>query len=332
MKRIIAIIGTGSASENHINAYNEIENVRIKWIFSREIRRAHDLSRKYDIPNHTQNYEEILHDSEVEIVDIANSPYLHLDFAERALEEKKNVIIEKPIDIDIKKVKRFYKKYKNSDRSILVIYQYPYSETFKKLGEMIQSKRYGNLKAYRVKYFSFRDREYYKRWTSDPSKAGGGVLINQGIHFINLLYGFIGYTDMDIFALRQNVTHKIKVEDTVFIQAVHKNGIIGSFSFSSGLPNEMHIELLFENNIVWTKGGQVVVEGLDREIISTPTKGYFKNLIDEYFMNLKKSSNYKMNYKEAVMDLDIVSSCYRSAEKKEIVKFKVLDNRDIHGK
>lgn len=325
MERIIAIVGTGSASETHINGYNDMENVRIKWIFSKVIGRAHDLSRKYNIPNYTHNYEDVLNDSEVEIVDIANLNYQHLDFAERALEKKKNVVIEKPIDIDIKKAKKFYKKYKNSDRSILVIYQYPYSETFEKLGEIIHSKKYGVLKAYRVKYFSFREGEYYKKWTSDPSKAGGGVLINQGIHFINLLYSFTGYSDMDIFASRQSVTHKMKVEDTIFIQTVHKNGIIGSFSFSSGLPSEMCIELLFENTLVWTKGGQVTVEGADREIISTPTKGYFKNLADGYFMNLEKNSNYKMNFREAVMDLDIVLSSYRSAERKEVVKFKVFD-------
>ena len=325
MKKIIAIIGTGNASETHINGYNEIENIDIKWIFSKKIDRAYDLSKKYDIPNYTQNYEDILNDSEVEIIDIVNINYQHLDFAERALKRGKNIIIEKPIDIDIKKAKRFYEKYKNSDRSILVVYQYPYSETFKKLGEIIYSKQYGNLKAYKIKYFSFRDDDYYsKKWTSDTTKAGGGVLINQGIHFINLIYGLMGYSDMNIFASRQNITHKIEVEDTIFMQTIHKNGVIGSFSFSSGLPSEMCIELLFKDTIVWTKGNQVVVEGIKKKTIPTPKKGSFKDMINEYLIHLKKNPGYKMNFKEAVMDLDIVLSSYLSAKKKEIIKFKIL--------
>jgi predicted dehydrogenase len=325
MKKIIAIIGTGNASETHINCYNKMKNMDIKWIFSKKIDRARDLSKKYNIPNYTQNYKDILNDSEVEIIDIINTNHQHLNFAEKALKKGKNIIIEKPIDINIKKAKRFYEKYKDSDKSILIVYQYPYSETFKKLSEVIHSKQYGDLKAYKIKYFSFRNNDYYnKKWTSSPSTAGGGVLINQGIHFINLMYGFIGYSDMSIFASKQNVTHKMEVEDTIFIQTTHKNGIIGSFSFSSGLPSEMYIELLFKNTIVWTKGDQVIIKGTENKIIPTPQKGDFKDIINEYLINLKKKPNYKMNFKEAIMDLDIVLSSYLSAKKKKIIKFETL--------
>ena len=67
-----------------------------------------------------------------------------------------------------------------------------------------------------------------------------------------------------------------------------------------------------------------MVEGAEQEVIPTPTMGYFKDVINEYLINLEKTPNYKMNFREAIMDLDIVLSSYRSAEKKEIVKFKAL--------
>lgn len=324
MIRTIAVVGTGQAAETHLNDYQKISDIKIKWIYSKDINRACALRNKYNISYHTNNYEDILNDFEVEIVDIANLPWQHIDFAELALKKKKNIITEKPIDVNLKKVREFYRKYYHSNQSILVVYQYPYSQTFRKLKEFINSKEYGKLKAYKITHFTLENKEYYDKWTLNPNKAGGGVLINQGIHYINLIYDFIGYSEMDIFASKQNITYRTKVEDTIFIQTRHKDGMIGSFAFSSGLPRQMKIELLFENTNVWTTGGRVIVEGIENKFIPTPKMGYFKDLIDDYLFKLTKNSDHKMNFKEAVMDLEIVLSSYRSAEKVGVVKFKVL--------
>lgn len=299
-------------------------HVEVKWIFSHDVNRAEYYSTTYNIPNYTSNYDDILSDTEVEIVDVCNLPNRHIAFAEKALENKKGVIIEKPIGIDLEKALRFYEKYKDSDIPVLVVYQYPYSETFSKLKEIYLSEEYGKLKGYRVKYFSQRDDAYYRKWTAHGDEAGGGVLINQGIHFINLIYSFLGYSNMKLCATVGNIAHKLEVEDTILLQTFHENGIIGSFFFSSGLPSEMCVELFLEDALVWTKGGEVVVQNKKKQVLLTPQKGDYKMLVEEYLLNVEKYSGCKMNFKEAIHDLNIVISSYVSAKENKIVEVKFI--------
>ena len=326
MRNVIALVGTGEAADTHINVYNSMKDVEVKWVLSGDIKRAKDFSIIYNVPCYTSYYDDILNDSEIEIVDICNLPNLHISFAERALENKKGVIIEKPIGTDLGKALTFYGKYKRSPFPILIVYQYPYSQTFSKLRELYVSKIYGDLICYRVKYFSYYDDLFYQKWTSDRNKAGGGVLINQGIHFINLIYSFLGYSEMNLFASAGNIVHKVGVEDTIFVNTTHKNGIIGSFCFSTGLPSEMCIELFFEDALVWTKGGEAIVQNERKQVLPTPQKGDFKMLIEDFFLNLKKNPACKMNFKEALQDLNIVMSSYMSAREKKSIKVEIVES------
>jgi UDP-N-acetyl-2-amino-2-deoxyglucuronate dehydrogenase len=181
MSRNIAIIGTGNAAKTHVETYKEIPDINVKWVVSRSIEQAEKFCKKMGVGNATESLDDVLSDHEVQIVDIISLPHLHLDQARQALDAMKDVFIEKPISINFEDARRFYDDYNQSSQGILVIYQYPYSETFQTFGELVCSKRFGALKAYRVTYFSQRSSDYYGTWTSDPTQSGGGVLINSGI-------------------------------------------------------------------------------------------------------------------------------------------------------
>ena len=320
----IAIIGTSSAAITHIDSYHDMNDVNIKWIFSEDIKRAEVFKNKYKIYKSTSKYDQILEDEEINYIDICNIPSKHIEYAESAIESGKGLIIEKPISQDLSKAKKFYNKYKKSKSPIMIVYQYPYSETFQKLKEIINSKQFGDLMSYYVRYFTKRDKTYYKnKWRTQKGFAGGGVLINQGIHFINLIFSYIGYSKMKLFARTTNIKHKIDVEDTCLINIVHDNGILGSFNFSTGLNSDMEIRLYFEKALVLTKVGKVIIHSYKdiMKTIDTPKKGTFKMLAQNFFQNTKKISDYKMNFHEAVMDLEIIDLAYNSAQKEKLVNF-----------
>ncbi len=321
MSKNIAIVGTGNAAQTHIETYKKMPNINVKWVVSRSIEQAEKFCKKMGVGTATESLDDVLKDSETHIVDIISLPHLHLDQARKALDSGKDVFIEKPISINLEDASRFYNDYYQSSQGILVIYQYPYSETFQKLGKLVCSNRFGALKAYRLTYFSKRTSDYYETWTSDPTQAGGGVLINNGIHFINLIMKFIGYSNMKVFASSLNVTHEMKVEDTIFIQTTHEDGVIGTFNFSTAMPSQMSIEFFFEKEVVWTKGGKIFIEGETSDEIPTPRKGTLKDLIEDYMSKNAQNRNLKMNFHESIMDLAIVSSCYDSHLKSKAVTF-----------
>jgi len=318
----IAIIGTSSAAITHIKSYDEMNDVNIKWIFSEDINRAEYFTKEFNIVNFTSNYNQILEDKEIDYIDICNIPEKHIAYAEKAIDSGKGLIIEKPISHKFPYAKNFFNKYKDSQYPIMIVYQYPYSETFKKLKEIIDSKKFGSLKSYFVRYHSKRDKKYYdKKWRTQKEYAGGGVLISQGIHFINLIFSYTGYTNMRLCAKTLNIVHKLNVEDTCLISILHDNGILGNFDFSTGLESNLEICLYLQRACVTTKGGKVLIKTDVKRIIDTPTKGTFQMLVQNYFNKTEKIHNYKMNFYEALLDLGIIEQIYKSASRGESIDF-----------
>ena len=100
MKTItVAIIGAGFAGNFHCNAYKKVNtvNVRLKTIVDNNTERALALKEKWGFKNATADYESVLADPEIDLVDITLPPVLHVDFAIRAMNAGKNVICEKPL-------------------------------------------------------------------------------------------------------------------------------------------------------------------------------------------------------------------------------------------
>ena len=100
MKTItVAIIGAGFAGNFHCNAYKKVNtvNVRLKTIVDNNTERALALKEKWGFENATADYESVLADPEIDLVDITLPPVLHVDFAIRAMNAGKNVICEKPL-------------------------------------------------------------------------------------------------------------------------------------------------------------------------------------------------------------------------------------------
>ena len=95
----IALIGGGFAANFHANAFSKVSGVQvqIKTLVDIDMEKANQLAKKWDIRNVTSDYEEVLKDPEIDVVDIVLPPHLHLPFAFQALNAGKHVICEKPL-------------------------------------------------------------------------------------------------------------------------------------------------------------------------------------------------------------------------------------------
>jgi len=321
MPAAIGIVGTGTAARTHATAYGRMPSVQVRWSLSDDGSRSRRFAEKHGVMHHTTRFEDLLADPRVTLIDLCNISCRHIDFADRALGAGKGVIIEKPLDADPEKAVAFFQKHCATPLPILVVYQYPYSQTFSKLADICRHMVYGRLKSYRVDYFTRRDAAYYRRWPADPKACGGGVLINQGIHIINLIYGMIGYAPMQVSAVRANLVHEVAVEDTIIIQTVHENGILGSFRFSTALPSQLYMEYLFEKTRVFTSGGTVMIQGETQIEVPTPAKGEFGHLAEDFFSGMQQDPGLHMNFASGVKDLKMIQAAYDSAARGHAIDF-----------
>lgn len=199
----IALIGAGFAANFHANAYSKVSGVdiKIKYIFDIDIAKSKSLAQKWGIEKVALGYQEILDDTEVDLVDIVLPPVLHLEFAFQALKAGKHVVCEKPltgyfgedgdkepIGLNVPKSKMYTSLLKQIDEAREIVKKsgklfmyaenYVYSPNVLRAAEMVRAKK--------SKILYMKGEESIRCSTSPLSaywsKVGGGSLIRLGSH------------------------------------------------------------------------------------------------------------------------------------------------------
>ena len=119
----VVLIGTGGIANEHARAIKKVNGLRLAGVFSSDKHRAGEFAKRYGIKDYT-DLDDILKNPGVKILDIVNQNYLHGDFALQGIKAGKNVIIEKPIDIDVAKARRIVEESKKRGVAVTVISQY----------------------------------------------------------------------------------------------------------------------------------------------------------------------------------------------------------------
>ena len=96
---VVGAIGAGYAAHLHAGGYEKVSkiNVRLKTVCDLNLKLANELKDKYGYETATDDYDQMLADPEIQVIDIITPPFLHCDMAVKALEAGKHVIVEKPL-------------------------------------------------------------------------------------------------------------------------------------------------------------------------------------------------------------------------------------------
>ncbi len=240
-----AIVGAGAVAWHHLRALAEIPDAEVRVIFRRDAEKARQLAEKYGTA-WTTRYEDILNNPEIDVVDIALPSGLHADFGIRAAEAGKHVLVEKPIDVTLKKADALIAACEKNGVTLGVISQNRFTDDMLNLYKLLQAGKLGRLlegDAY-VKWY--RPQSYYDSgvWRGTWALDGGGAFMNQGIHFVDLLLSVMGPVQK-VQAKTRTAAHKIEVEDQGVALIEFENGALGviqaSTAFFPGLPARLEI-------------------------------------------------------------------------------------------
>ena len=262
MKRVgIAILGSGMVANVHAAALRETDTADIRGVWGRNQVVAAEFAAKYEMPLFS-TYEALLADPGVEAVINCLPPGFHANFGIKAAEAGKHMFVEKPIDVSLEKASQLIAAYRERGLTLSVVFQNRFTPAAKKvkaaldaglLGRIIQGDAY-------VKWY--RPPEYYKAnaWRGTHSIEGGGALINQAIHTIDLLQWFMGPVKSVFGHIRTSV-HSIETEDLGVAVLEWKNGAVGVIEGSTALwPGvKEKIEIHGEKGFLTLEGGNITV-------------------------------------------------------------------------
>jgi UDP-N-acetyl-2-amino-2-deoxyglucuronate dehydrogenase len=224
----IGILGAGNISETHARAAAAIEHVEIVAVHGTNAERVERLATTY----HARPYadlEAFLSHQPMDLVAIGSPSGLHAEQGIRAARRGLHVLTEKPIDVSARQADALIEACDNASVKLGVFFQDRAQPDIVRLQQAVQGGRIGRplLVSARVKWY--RPPEYYSqsRWRGTWSLDGGGALMNQGIHTVDLLQWTFGPVSR-VAARAKASLHKIEVEDTAVALLEFANGAVGT--------------------------------------------------------------------------------------------------------
>ncbi len=334
------IIGLGLIADFHARAIETMEGAEVYSCMSRSSEKAKAFGEKYSCTAYT-NLDEMLRDPELDIVTVCTPSGNHLEPSLKIIEAGKHLIVEKPLEITLDRCDRILDAARRKKVKVSTIFPSRFHEASKIVKDAIYKNRFGKFvlgDAY-VKWF--RTQEYYDNggWHGTKSLDGGGALMNQSIHAIDLLQWFMGPVE-SVKAYTETLGHKrIEVEDTSVAVLKFKNGALGVIEGSTAVyPGYLKkIELAGTNGSIvleesdikaWNFKEETEKDKSIREIFSEkdessggasdpgsidfkPHQWQFEDFID----SLNRGSRSIVEGEEGRKSVEIILAIYESAEK-----------------
>ncbi len=227
MKKIrVGIIGCGNISVMHLDSAAGLEQSELVAVCDIKQDRAERAAERYSARAYI-DYKEMLDREALDAVHICLPHYLHIPVSKYALEHGVNVISEKPMSIGYEDAEETVALADRLGLKYGVIFQCRYNTPSQVLKERISSGRLGRVINGRVTLTWSRSDEYYSHsdWKGTWDKEGGGVIIDQAIHSIDMANWFIDAEVESVSSTLNNRNHEIvKVEDTADGLVSYKNG------------------------------------------------------------------------------------------------------------
>jgi len=198
----VGIIGSGFIAEHHAYSYSMLENVEIIGISSIIEKEAKELMKKFNIPGKPlKNYKDLLK-KECDAISICIPNYLHKEITIDVLNSGKHALIEKPLTRYVEEGEEMIEVEKSSGKKIFYCENNMYAPTFSKVKEIIDEGSLGQI-------YMGRGKEQHSgphsAWFYKKDKAGGGALVDLGIHDIACLVWYLGCDVKEVFCQTKTI-------------------------------------------------------------------------------------------------------------------------------
>lgn len=332
----IAIVGCGGIAGWHAKAISGIENARLVATHDIIEERAKKLGEEYGADPYT-DLDAVLSRDDVDLVDICTPSGLHAELGIAAAKAGKHVITEKPLDVTLEHCDALINACDDAGVKLMCIFQNRYIESSRQIRRAIDEGRLGRLLMGDMYLKWYRSQEYYDSgdWRGTWELDGGGCLMNQGVHYVDLLQWWMGPVE-NLFAYTDTLAHNIEVEDVAAATVKFANGGIGVIEGTTcakpGL--QARIELHGEKgSIIWADGKIVTwkLEGEDEPPVSEEEKpsaaadpmslnvAPHRRQIQAFIEALERGQQPHPSGPEARKAVEIILAIYKSSRTGEIV-------------
>lgn len=223
------IIGVGAIGDVHARAIQELKEAKLIAIASRTEEKAREAGEKYGCAFYT-DYNEMLKRDDLDIVSICLPSGMHYQAAMAAAAAGKHCIVEKPMEISAERGEGMIEAFDKYGLKLSVIFQHRFDKSTQLIKNAISHNTLGKLNYGTSKTLWFRDDAYYQNsnWRGTWQGDGGGALMNQAIHSIDLLQYLMGPVEAVCGKCASLYHEYMETEDLGVALLKFKSGAIGT--------------------------------------------------------------------------------------------------------
>ncbi|MGZ4803560.1 MAG: Gfo/Idh/MocA family protein, partial [Acidimicrobiia bacterium] len=220
----IGLIGAGGIAQSYVGVFDAIEGARITAVADVRSRAANTIAeavRGTAFPSHRA----LLEEANVDAVLVCTPPSTHPEIALQAIERGLHVLCEKPIAIEVQNATRMVAAAEAAGVVFTMAAKFRFVADVIRARQIVDSGILGELIVLENSFVSRVDMS--RRWNSDPAIAGGGVLIDNGTHSVDIVRYFLGPV-AEVMAVEANRTQQLPVEDTASMLLRTNDGVLAT--------------------------------------------------------------------------------------------------------
>jgi predicted dehydrogenase len=229
-------VGTGMAGLIHAREFPYVKGAEIAAVCSRDKERVQNFAQEFGVPRWYTDYRDLINDENVDVVNVLLPTGEHMDVTLAAAQAGKHVLVEKPLDINLERADQMIRACRASGSKLGVIFQMRFGSVAKLLKRTVESGALGRVFLADAFDKSSRTPAYYNaaEWRGTKRLEGGGCLMTQSIHIVDLLQYVMGPVKSVVGRVATQI-HDIEVEDTAIAIVQFMNGAMGVIESTSSI-------------------------------------------------------------------------------------------------
>lgn len=346
----VGIAGCGAISRNHLEAFRALDNVQIVGVCDVDADRARSTSDSWGIPNAVSSVEELLALG-LDIISVCTPHPTHEEVVLQAAAAGVNVLCEKPIATKLESAERMVEACEEAGVQLGVLFQRRFWPASQKIRSAIDDGTLGRAIMAQCSVMLHRAPDYYNRdaWRGTWESDGGGVLMSQAVHQIDLLQWYLGDV-AEVYGKVNTYRHGdyVEVEDSATAVITFTSGAMATLQASTAVSPNLGIQLRITGETgasasltefpegsdgrldLWAVGERIVVEpvhpegvepNVDLSVINGQLIPFHKLQVQDFVQALESGTEPAITGKDALKSLRILLAVYESSRTGEPVRF-----------
>ncbi|MGC3983667.1 MAG: Gfo/Idh/MocA family oxidoreductase [Pseudorhodoferax sp.] len=259
----IAVVGAGVAAPPHLRSLHDLRGqAEVAWVWGRDLQRLASA----ELPpgaRTTTRLEDVLEDASVDAALVLTPPHTHLEIVERLAAAGKHVLVEKPVELTLARAEALVAACARHGVRLAVMLQHRASPAALQLAELVRGGSLGALTGASATVRWWRPQSYYDQpGRGTLARDGGGVLMTQAIHTLDLLLHLVGAPQRVLGLAATTPVHRMETEDHAAALLHWENGAIGLLHATTaaypGYPERIALD--FTQGTATLEAGALVVE------------------------------------------------------------------------